>query len=411
MGFVIDLFQEIFSTIRNNKLRTLLTGFSVSWGIFMLILMLGSGTGIENGVTSEFENSATDSIWVHQGQTGIAHKGFKPGRRIRLTNDDFDETKNALEGVQHISARYYKWGNNSIAYKQNQGIFNILGCHPDNQLVEKTRIVAGRMINQLDIEKSRKVATIGTLVKDQLFKQASAVGKSIDINGVPFKVIGVHYDEGSESVSRRLFLPITTVQKVFLGSDRIHGFVFTTGNASVDKSRSMERWVRETMAMRHNFNPRDEKALRIRSSMERYQKFVNLFGGIRIFTWVIGIGTIFAGIVGVSNIMLIAVRERTREIGIRKALGATPASIISLVMAESVLITAFSGYLGLVAGVAVLEALVVYLPEFDLFQHPEVNFKVAIGAIALLAGAGLIAGFVPARKAAAIMPVEALKDV
>jgi putative ABC transport system permease protein len=406
----VDRFQEIYSTIQKNKLRTVLTGFSVAWGIFMLILLLGSGTGIENGVKNEFRNVATNSIWVHPGQTSKPFKGLQPGRQIEFTNTDYDEIKTNLVGVEHITARYYLWNTNLISYQKEYGAFNIIAFHPDHKFLENTLLKEGRLINELDVSRARKVATIGTLVKDQLFKDEPAVGKFININGVPFKVVGIHFDEGREMHLRLIYLPVSTAQKVFGGGNKIHAYMFTVGNASVGQGRTMEKAVRTKMALRHNFSPDDLKALRVFNTVERFQKFINLFSGIRIFIWIIGIGTIIAGIVGISNIMLISVKERTREIGIRKALGATPGSIVNLILSESVLITAVSGYIGLVAGVAVVELASTYLPKMDLFQHPQVDFRVAVGALVLLVISGMIAGFVPARRAAAILPVEALRD-
>ena len=406
----VDRFQEIYSTIQKNKLRTVLTGFSVAWGIFMLILLLGSGTGIENGIKNEFRNVATNSIWVHPGQTSKPYKGLQPGRQIKFTNMDYDEINTNLEGVEHLTARYYLWNTNLITYKKEYGAFNIIAFHPDHKFLENTVLIEGRLINEFDVRRARKVATIGTLVKAQLFKDESAVGKFITINGVPFKVIGIHYDEGREMHLRLVYLPVSTAQNVFGGGNRIHAVMFTIGNASVNQGRAMENSVRAKMALRHTFSPDDPKALRIFNTVERFQKFINLFSGIRIFIWVIGIGTIIAGVVGISNIMLISVKERTREIGIRKALGATPGSIVSLILSESLLVTAVSGYIGLVAGVAVIELASAYLPKIDLFQHPEVDFRVAIGALLLLVISGMIAGFVPARRAAGILPVEALRD-
>jgi len=406
----VDRFQEIYSTIQKNKLRTVLTGFSVAWGIFMLILLLGSGTGIENGIKNEFRNVATNSIWVHPGQTSKPYKGLQPGRQIKFTNMDYDEINTNLEGVEHLTARYYLWNTNLITYKKEYGAFNIIAFHPDHKFLENTVLIEGRLINEFDVRRARKVATIGTLVKAQLFKDESAVGKFITINGVPFKVIGIHYDEGREMHLRLVYLPVSTAQNVFGGGNRIHAYMFTIGNASVNQGRAMENSVRAKMALRHTFSPDDPKALRIFNTVERFQKFINLFSGIRIFIWVIGIGTIIAGIVGISNIMLISVKERTREIGIRKALGATPGSIVSLILSESLLVTAVSGYIGLVAGVAVIELASAYLPKIDLFQHPEVDFRIAVGALLLLVISGMLAGFVPARRAAGILPVEALRD-
>jgi putative ABC transport system permease protein len=410
MLFDIDKLQEIYSIVRKNKLRTLLTGFSVFWGIFMLILLLGSGTGIENGVKAEFKNVATNSIWVNRGQTSKPHKGLQPGRRIQFTNDDYEETKSSVQGIEHITARFYLWDNNLVTYKNQYGAFNIVACHPDHRYLEKTILAEGRLINEIDVKQVRKVATVGTLVKEQLFKDESALGKYINVNGVPFKIVGVHFDEGSERPLRWLYLPISTVQKVFGGGNRIHALMFTAGKATIREGRRMEQQVRESLAARHNFDINDEKALRIWNGLKSYQKFMDLFSSIRIFIWVIGVGTIIAGIVGVSNIMLISVKERARELGIRKALGATPWSIINLILTESVLITSFAGYIGLVAGVGVIELASFHIPAVELFQNPQVDFKAAIGAVILLVSAGLIAGFVPARKAANLLPVNALRN-
>jgi len=410
MLFDIDKLQEIYSTVHRNKLRTLLTGFSVSWGIFMLILLLGSGTGIENGVKAEFKNLATNSIWVHRGQTSKPYKGLQPGRQIQFTNEDYEKIKSSLKGIEHITARFYLWDNNLVSYKNEYGAFNIVACHPDHRYLEKTILSDGRLINEFDVEQYRKVATIGTLVEKQLFRNESAIGKYIRINGVPFKVVGVHYDEGSERPLRWLYLPISTVQKVFGGGNQVHALMFTAGDATIKVGRRMERQVRESLAARHNFDIDDEKALRIWNGVQRYQKFMDLFRSIRVFIWVIGVGTIIAGIVGVSNIMLISVKERTRELGIRKALGATPWSIINLILTESVLITSFAGLLGLVAGVGVVELVSAHIPAVELFQNPGVDLKAAVGALILLVLAGLTAGFVPARKAANILPVEALRN-
>jgi putative ABC transport system permease protein len=376
----------------------------------MLILLLGSGTGIENGVKAEFKNVATNSIWVRSGQTSKPYKGLQPGRYIKFTNDDYEKIKSSLRGIEHITARFYLWDNNLVTYKKEYGTFNIVAGHPADRYLEKTILAEGRLINEIDVEQFRKVVTIGTLVQEQLFRNESALGKYININGVAFKVVGVHFDEGSERPLRWLYLPISTVQKVFGGGNRIHSLMFTAGEATMKEGLKMEQQVRESLAARHNFDIDDEKALRIWNSLKRYQKFVNLFSSIRIFIWLIAVGTIIAGIVGVSNIMLISVKERTRELGIRKALGATPSSIINLILTEAVLITSFSGYIGLVAGVAIVELASSHLPAVELFQNPQVDFKAAIGAVILLVLAGLMAGFIPARKAANILPVEALRN-
>jgi putative ABC transport system permease protein len=407
---IIDLnkFQEIYSTILKNKLRTFLTGFSVAWGIFMLIILLGSGTGLDKGVKSLFKD-ANNSIWVRSGQTSLPYHGLQPGRRIQFKNTDYEDVKKTVKGIEYISARFYKWSNNKITYKNENGAFSIIACHPDHQYLENTIIVKGRHINKIDIDQFRKTAIIGTEVEKILFKNKSSLDKYININGIPFKVVGVFSDE-EERVVNLIYLPISTAQKVFSGSNQIHMFAFTTGAASVKESLDMEDLVRKKLSDRHNFSPEDEKAVNIWNNVKFYQKFVNLFKGIRIFIWIIGIGTIVAGIVGVSNIMLISVKERTKEIGIRKALGATPLSIVVLILTEAVIITSISGYIGLVTGVAAIELAAKYLPQTEFFKNPEVNFQAAIGAIILLVIAGSLAGLFPARKAANIKPVEALLE-
>ncbi|NNL41448.1 MAG: ABC transporter permease, partial [Desulfobacterales bacterium] len=315
----LDKFQEIFSTIRKNRLRTFLTGFAVAWGIFMLIILLGSGTGLEKGVKNLFKD-ATNSVWVRRGMTSLPHKGLQPGRSIQFTNADYEDVKTTVTGVEHITARFYRWGNNKITYKNESGAFNIISCHPAHQYLENTIMVKGRHINQIDISQFRKVAIIGTEVEKILFKKDSSLDKYININSIPFKVVGVFSDEEERNVSL-IYLPISTAQKVFNGSNRIHMFAFTVSDVSVKESLVMEDQVRKQLAIRHNFSLEDEKAVNIWNNVKFYQKFINLFKGIRVFIWIIGIGTIVAGIVGVGNIMLIAVKERTKEIGIRKALG------------------------------------------------------------------------------------------
>ncbi|NNK86517.1 MAG: ABC transporter permease [Desulfobacterales bacterium] len=404
----LDQFQEIFSTIKKNRLRTFLTGFAVAWGIFMLIILLGSGTGLEKGVKSLFKD-ATNSVWVRRGMTSLPHKGLQPGRSIQFTNADYEDVKTTVTGVEHITARFYRWGNNKITYKNESGAFNIISCHPAHQYLENTIMVKGRHINQIDISQFRKVAIIGTEVEKILFKKDSSLDKYININSIPFKVVGVFSDEEERNVSL-IYLPISTAQKVFNGSNRIHMFAFTVSDVSVKESLVMEDQVRKQLAIRHNFSIEDEKAVNIWNNVKFYQKFINLFKGIRVFIWIIGIGTIVAGIVGVGNIMLIAVKERTKEIGIRKALGATPFSIVTLILTEAVMITSISGYIGLVSGVTAIELAAKYLPQTEFFQNPEVNFQAAIGAIILLVIAGSLAGLIPARKAANIKPVEALLE-
>lgn len=409
MFFHVDKFQEIWETVKQNKLRTFLTSFSVSWGIFMLILLLGAGNGIENGVHSELSKDAINSIWVYPGHTRMAHQGFKKGRAIKFTNQDHELTKDTLDGVEHISSRFF-FRVESITYKNEYGSFSVRSVHPDHQYIENTSIQSGRFINDLDVQEARKVTVIGRFVKEALFKEEPAIGKYLKINSVSFKVVGVFQEKDDPREEQNIYLPISTSQNLFNGKNRVHAVLFTIDEASIDASKDHEQSVRQNFAVRHHFNVEDKRALWIGNNLEEYQKYADLFAGIRIFIWIIGIGTITAGIVGVSNIMLIVVKERTREIGVRKALGATPWSIIDLILTESIILTFLSGYLGLIAGVGALELVSRNLPQVDYFKNPEVDLSVAFVALFLLVLAGAIAGFVPAKKAASIKPIEALRD-
>jgi len=409
--FDIDKWQEILSTISKNKLRTILTGFSVAWGIFMLIILLGSGTGLQNGVENQFADDAFNSLWVYSNQTSIAYKGYNAGRRIQFKNADYERTKHTIKQADHISGRLYVSSANTTSYKNNFGTYSIWAVNPGNRFIENTIITKGRYINNLDIQNFEKVAVIGNIVKDDLFKNGeNPIGQYIKIGNIPFKVVGVFNDKGGEGEMRIIYLPITTAQRVFNGSNNINQLMFTVGNASVEESKKIAEQVRSEMAQYHHFEPKDQRAVRVNNNLEEYMKVQNLFTGIRVFIWIVGIGTIIAGIVGVSNIMMIVVKERTKEIGIRKAMGATPLSIVGLIMLESVVITSLAGYIGLVLGVGLLELIKANIPPSDFFMNPEANIYVALTAMALLIFAGTLAGFIPARKAAAIKPIEALRD-
>ncbi|KAF5068065.1 Macrolide export ATP-binding/permease protein MacB [anaerobic digester metagenome] len=408
--FDTDKWQEIFSTIRKNKLRTFLTGFSVAWGIFMLMILLGSGNGLQNGVNKQFESSATNTIWVWSGQTSMPYKGMKPGRNIQLVNEDYDAVKKSIKGIDKSSSRYNMWGSNTLSYKKQFGSFNVRNVYPDYAHIEKITITKGRFINDPDISQFRKVTVISTKVEEALFKGEDPMGKYISVNGVPFKVIGLFTDEDNRDDNMQtIYLPISTAQRVFSGDNRINTIAITVGDASVDESKQIEQEVRSKLAALHKFDPTDPRAIFTWNSLEEFQKFIRLFSSIRMFIWVIGFGTIIAGIVGVSNIMMIVVKDRTKEIGIRKAMGATPWSIVSLILQEAVLITSFAGYFGLVLGVVVLETVGSKI-ESEFFSQPSVDLRIAIYALILLVLSGALAGFIPARKAAAIKPIEALRD-
>ena len=405
-----DLLFEILNTFRMNKLRTFLTGFTVSWGIFMLIILLGSGNGIENGTKREFERDAVNSIRIWGGKTSISYKGYKPGRNIRLENEDYDRIKRSVEGLEYITSRYNIWSDSTISYKDEFGVFTIIGCHPDYLFLEKINVIEGRMINDIDFEKCRKVVVIGIKVRNHLFKNQPAIGKFIDINKMPFKVVGVFTDDMDERQERVVLTAISTAQKIFNAQNRVNSIMFTTRETTLEATKSVEAETKMLLARKYQFSVDDEKAIHVWGNFELYMKYMNLFKNIRIFIWVIGIGTIIAGIVGVSNIMVISVKERTKEIGVRKAVGAPPNSIVAQILMESVCITSFSGYVGLVGGVGCVELMANYLPKIPFFENPTVDLRIAITAVLLLVVTGLISGYIPAKRASGVRPIEALKD-
>jgi putative ABC transport system permease protein len=407
--FNLDLWQEIWGTVRRNKLRTVLTGFAVAWGIFMLVVLLAFGRGLHNNVVYQFRDDAVNSIWIHPGQTSKPWEGHQPGRFLQLTNDDFDAIAR-LPGVEHITARFMLWDNSTVARGAKTTSFDIRSVHPAHRYLEGTKIIQGRYISDYDVAERRKVAVIGDEVRDFLFQpEENPIGEWITIASVQFQIIGVFHDDGAEGERKQIAIPISTGQMAFGAANKVHMIMFTVGKASLDESVALEKQVRQLLAERHHFDPADDRALRVRNNLEHFEKISMIILMIQLFVWVVGGLTIVAGIVGVSNIMLIAVKERTREIGVRKALGATPISILSMVTQESLVLTAVAGYLGLVAGVGAIELARKFVPS-DVILNPEVDLGIALSATVLLVIAGTLAGFFPAWRAARINPIEALRD-
>lgn len=411
--FDIDKWQEILYTMGKNKTRTILTGFSIFWGIFMLIILLGTGKGLERGVISEFQDDAINSIKIWEGETSMPYKGMQKGRRIHFTNEDFDLTKELNEDVvEEITVRYFVTrdiGNMFTSYKDVTSFFDIRCTHPDHLVMEQTIMLEGRFLNEMDMRLKRKVVVIGIVVKETLFQEEEAIGEFVNINGVVFKVVGVFDDEGGYYEKEKIYMPVYTAQQIFGQNRAIHEVIFTTMLAP-DKMEQLVDRIRMQFARRHNFDPEDEDAIYIDNRLENFKRTLSLFAGIRIFIWIIGLGTLIAGIVGVSNIMFVAVKERTREIGIRKSMGATPRSIIALILQETLIVTFVFGYVGMVIGVFIIELVAKSITSSPFFKEPGVEIRVALGATIVLIIAGLIAGFFPARKASSIRPVIALRD-
>lgn len=406
--FDLDKWQEIFGTIKKNKLRTILTAFSVAWGIFILIILLAAGQGLRNGAQAQFGNDAANSIWVDGGETSLAFEGYKPGRHIQLTNDDYFGIRK-LNGVDNASAVYRGWESKVLSYKNEHAAFTVRPCGPDHHKLEKAKIVSGRFINENDFNEFRKVCVMGLPVKEALFKREDPLNKFIDVGGTQYKVVGTFFDPGKGD-NERIYVPLSTAQRVNNGKDHVNVIWASTGNLSLESSEQLAKNIRKSLAKKYHFDEADLNALGVFNNNVEYKRIMGMLEGIKIFIYIIGILTLIAGIVGISNIMMIVVKERTKEIGVRKALGATPFSIVTLIIQESVFITFIAGYIGLVCGIGVVELMNSLGVEGDFFKNPEVDIKIALSAIVLIIISGALAGLFPAMKAASVEPITALRE-
>jgi putative ABC transport system permease protein len=405
----LDALQEIFATLQRNKLRTSLTALSVAWGMLMLVVLLGAGRGLQNGAAYEFRDDAVNSLWLYSGKTTLPFAGRGPGRDVKLMNDDYDVIRRTVPGVEHITARFYLYGEFIVSYGAKHSAFDIRGTHPGHQYLEKTIITAGRFLDDADLSERRKVCVIGSKVVEFLFGKTDPIGEYVKIRGLSYKVVGVFEDVGGEAELKKIYVPVTTAQLVYNQPGRVHQIMFTIGNATLEQSKSIASTLQRVIAQRHGISPDDRRALHVQNNVEEFERVNSVFVWIQIFVWIVGIGTLLAGIVGVSNIMLISVKERTREIGVRKALGATPWSIISLVIGEAVIVTGIAGYCGLVLGIGVVELAARYLKDVPYLRQPDVDLRLALIATGVLVFCGALAGFFPARHAASVSPIEALR--
>jgi putative ABC transport system permease protein len=412
--FDAEKWSEIFDTIGKNKLRTVLTGFSVFWGIFMLIILLGAGAGLKNGFSWSFRNRAVNSIDIWGGQTSKPWQGLATERPIQLDTRDVEALRSAVPGLLYISGNYRVWrGESTLSRGKNYGNFSINGVTPDITGLEHQEIVSGRFINRSDQEQTRKVIVIAEDSRDALFKGEDPIDQWVQVNNIPFQVVGVYrFETGGRGQNQNssVYIPLSVAQRVFNAQDGVDKISFSFSDASMQGSEEAEKRALTVLSQRHRFDPTDDRAVYLNNNVENTEMFGKVFSGINAFLWIIGIGTIIAGIVGVSNIMLIVVKERTREIGIRKALGATPGNVTGQVIMEAVFVSAVAGYMGLVCGVGLLEGLSKAIPGNEMFRNPTVDLKVALYATSVLVVSGALAGLIPARRAAAIRPIEALRD-
>lgn len=416
---MIDIFQEIYGTIMRNKLRTALTGFAVAWGIFMLIVLLGAGNGLLNAFEQQSGKMAMNSFQIWPGQTSMPYQGLKEGRNIKLTEKELELTRQMKEHVTHASA-ILEQGNVILSYKQDHVSLQMTGAMPNYPETNGLKLKEGRFINPLDIKEKRKVIVLHEKTIEMLMgdDKTQVIGKHINASGIAYQIVGI-YTTPMEEFSPTAYLPYTTLQLIYNKGDGVGSLVFLTKDINdMAESESFEKEYRTAISKVKQFNAEDRSAIWVWNRFSQYLQQQTASDLLRTSIWVIGIFTLLSGIVGVSNIMLITVKERTHEFGIRKALGAKPASILALIIAESITITTFFGYIGMIAGIAVTEymnqtageqVVDIGVASATVFVNPTVDLQIAIQATLTLIVAGTLAGFFPARKAVMIRPIEALR--
>ena len=407
--FDLDRWREIFQSINKNKLRSIMSGFTVAFAILLFTLLFGVVSGLKNTFEGAFVDNAVNSMIVRVWKTTKPFNGLQSGRRIQLKNPDYDYLAEKYDSkIDLMTARIFK--NFSISHKNKQDNYSLTAVHPDHQLLEKTIITEGRYINQLDINESSKVIVIGRLVKSDLFGEKPALGKRVNVGGISYKVIGIFSDDGGDNEERISYIPVTTAQKLYGNNDYLNQIrIGYNEDLNLDEAIAFGKLVERDMRSKLDIHPDDQSALSVRN-MAEVSKGVDVFMIALFFIVIfIGSGTLIAGIIGISNIMIFVIKERTKEFGIRKALGAKPSSIVGMVVQESVLITTIAGYLGLTLGTYVLSLIGNSLEKDYFIKDPSVSQGLVVGATFVLIISGLIAALVPARKASQIKPVVALR--
>lgn len=407
--FDLDLWREIFQSINKNRTRSILAGLTVAFAILLFTILFGIANGLKNTFKEAFVDDAINSIFIRSGRTSKAHKGMQAGRAIQFKNEDFDYVKEEYgDGIEYITARIYL--NVNASFRNENNSYSVRAVHPDHKYLENTIIKEGRYINQNDLKNKTKIAVIGRLVEEDLYLKTKALGKYINLNGIQYKIVGVFTDDGGDNEERLIYIPVTTSQLLYGNNDYIDQINLTYDmemdfDQAIDFGNKLEKDLKERFIVAKN----DQRAVRV-SNMAEANKGVTQFNAVLgIIIFIIGLGTLIAGIVGISNIMIFIVKERTKEIGIRKALGASPRSIVSIILIEAILITAFTGYLGLLLGVGILEWATPVLEE-NFITNPGISISLVISATVLLIAAGSLAGYLPAKRASKIKPIVALRQ-
>lgn len=421
--FDIDRWNEIWSALAKNKVRSLLTAFGVFWGIFMLIVMAGAGKGLENGIVEGVSKFATNSAFLWTDRTSEPYKGFKRGRNWNMEAEDLQYIRNNVPELDLLTAKNFGGRGNSgpnVIRGNKNGAFNIKGDYPEYVKIDPCTVLKGRWINEIDILDKRKVCVIGEKVFEQMFDpKDNPIGQYLKIAGVYYQVVGLIKPETRININGRteesVSLPFTTMLQTYNMGNQVH-FLAITAKKGIPVS-VVEEKVKTFIKKKHSIAPTDEQALSSVNIEKEFQQMSGLFLGIQILTWIVGVGTLLAGVIGVSNIMLVIIKERTKEIGVQRAIGATPRTIITQIMLESVALTTIAGYIGLSLGVGLLELVSRVLENSTgktddnvFFTHPEVSLTVATAALVVLIIAGLFAGMIPATRAIKIKPIDALRE-
>ena len=407
--FSRDQWQEIFETIRKNKLRTILSGFTVALGIFIFIILFGFGNGLKNSFEQFFLDDATNTLWLYPGVTSKAYRGFKDNRRIEFENSDLiDIEENFTFFLENITPRINR--RETLSYRGQSNSYNIRAIGPAHQYVEKTIIMKGRFINQKDVDERTKNITIGRLVAQDIFKKEDPIGKYIEMGESAFKVVGVFQDKSGDREERLVYLPYTTRQLMEKNNDKIDQIIVSFNpDLGYISALAFEKQLGDFFKIKKVIDPSDKSGLYIRNTTERVRQNQQFASVLQIIVAFVGIGTLIAGIIGISNIMVFVVKERTKELGVRKALGATPISVVGMILNESIFITTSSGIFGLLLGVFILSRLEDQLEQYFILD-PYVDSLTALIATFLLIFFGAIAGYIPAKRAASIKPIVALRD-
>lgn len=407
--FDIDRWREIFQSISKNKLRTFLGAFTVSLGIFIFTVLFGMGNGLKNQFKEFFIDDATNLILIQAGRTSKPYKGFKENRQIQFKNEDLELLKKEFgDNIEYISPRIYK--EVQVQYKNESGNYSARAVMPDHQFMENTIIKKGRFINNEDIRNKKRYAVIGRLVEKDIYKSTDALGKFVNLNGLAYMVIGVFEDAGGDNEERMIYLPVSTTQLIYKNTDEIDQINLTYNlGIGADGARKMAKEIEATLKEKHSIAKDDLSGLYVYSVFENVEQNMAFANVLQLIVLFIGIGTLFAGAIGIGNIMVFVVQERTKELGIRKALGASPSSIVWLILQESIFITAIAGYIGLLIAVFVLSRMGDSLEDYFI-KDPQVNMSTIITATVILVVVGAIAGFIPAKRAASIRPIVALSN-